>query len=515
MSRAPTRTKLSAATLRLAALAGVMAAFAASHLSATVPRPLVRFDGCLAVRRVDAQTSCLVKPQSDIVLWAENTPCEELLITESGAAVDVPSKVVNGGCQARVLIGQTNSASRLEVLSAKSGEVLLGLQIDRSRPTFLVRTSRTKLRAVPDLREAEDEYRNKLIASTSIEERIDITYALAVTYRRMGEADTARKTYASLFEIAHDAGYISVSIEAQLEQAQILSENQYTKQARGLMAFSASLSDPPDAFSKVMIGIQSGIATVMEENFSESNALFRQAYSIADGMSNRRLSEAALNQLIPGLMNTKQYNEAVSLLPKLDLLLVGANDCDRARILANQAWIALNLADIMEISRVPRMIADKRVSEVLADALASRKRCLANPALVRIYVSIARTALLDGRLGDAKDAIDKAKALPGFSTMVWQKLCMMDYEGQWALRAGKVQDAIRIFIELSAEAGKYPNNRQEFECRAALGKLEALGSNIEEDRSLVTKLQSCIDSGENGDPVLYHNIRQRRQKTSR
>lgn len=514
MSSHRTVAPLFSPTARLIAVLGILSGAVGAHLWAAVQRPLVRFDGCAAVRRLDGQTTCLAKPQTDIVLWAENTACEELLVTESGAAVEVPTKVVNGGCQAQVPVGQTSSVSKLEVLSAKSGEVLLGLQIDRSRPNFLARTGRTKLRAVPDLREAESEYRNKLIASTNIEERIDLIYALAVTYRRMGEADTARRTYASLFELAQDAGYNSVAIEAQLEQAQILSENQYTKQARALMMFSASMVDPPDAFSNIMIGVQSGISLVMEDNFSESNTLFRQSYKIAEGLSNRKLSEAALNQLIPGLMNAKHYDDAVRLLPKLDLLLLGANDCDRARILANQAWIALNLDDIMEKNTIPRMIAEKPISDVLADALASRKRCLANPALIRIYVSIARTALIEGRLADAKDAIDKSKALPGFSAMIWQKLCMMDYEGQWALRAGKVQDALQVFTDLFTEAGKYPNNRQEFECRATLGKLEALGSDIGQDRSLVNKLQSCLDSGENGDPVLYHNIRQRKQQIS-
>jgi tetratricopeptide (TPR) repeat protein len=472
---------------------------------------VVRFDGCTAVRRLDGQTTCIAKLRTDIVLWAENTLCDDLLFTESGAAVEVPTKLVQGGCQARVPVGQSSAVSRLEVLSAKTGEVLLGLQLDRSQPNFLARTARMKVRAIPDLSEAESDYYNKITPSISIEDRLDLTYALAVSYQRLGQLDAANKIYAQLRELADSAGYQSIAIAAQVATAQIFIDDSRITDAKAVLAKATAATQLIPGASAVAIDLQYAVATETQTAPGSVEVLeyFKRVYAISEGLRNTDILSLTAARLVGAFNDLKRFDEAKQVLPAMSAMLVGASDCERAKILSNQATLGMNLVEASNSMATPILIGDRLVRDILEDALASRKKCLSVPSLIRIQVSRARLALLEQRWADVHDAVLAGRELPGFGNMAYQMLSMQDYEAQRVLRIGEHQEALRLFTELARQADAIPGERVEFLIRAAIGKLEALRMMNKSDSAAIDLLRAWLQNRADQPPAIVGNISRR------
>jgi hypothetical protein len=193
----------------------------------------------------------------------------------------------------------------------------------------------------------------------------------------------------------------------------------------------------------------------------------------------------------------------------MSAMLVGASDCERAKILANQAVLGMNFVEAGDARNTPITIGERRIEDILDDALESRKKCLSIPSLIRIYVSRARLALLEQRLADVRDAVRDGRALPGLNNMAYQMLSLWDYEAQRVVLSGDPQEALRLFTELARQADAMPSERDEFLIRAAMGRLEALRMTNKSDSAATDLLRAWLQNSKEQPPALVGNISRR------
>lgn len=511
MERHRVRPWLSSPTARLVSTIAAFAALVGAGSQAGVSQPPpIHFDGCTAVRRIGSEQICLVKPQSQLTLWVESTACEALYVTESGAAIDFVGQRIDDGCQIPVQTGGSRDVTQLEVHSAKTADTWFRLTIDRSKPTFLWRTARMHARAIPDVENLEHTIQQKINQSTSGEDILDVLSEAAVASLRKGQAEQALRYYRQLSEHARSHSYITLAIEAAARQAQILSENGLTEQAKAILAESSKLLYPGDAQSFMLLSIQNGFAATMEEQSSVAVKYYSDSLRIAQGVGNQAQMGHLAALLIPSLVDAGNFKKARSLLPLLEKRADVNEPCEKAKSLFNLAAIGMDLA---ELEGLPPggmlMIGSRPIRDILNESLQARQKCMSNPALVRLYVFMTRAALMEGHLSDARTFIDLCRAVPGLSSMAWFHLSITDYESQWSIRSGQPKSALQVIEDGEKLLERYANERQEFKCRFAIGRMESLRLLKQVNDGALLEVRKCLPLLQDGDAALNENLLRR------
>lgn len=498
------RSWLSSSTARLVRIAGAcVALLGAGSVVGAPPAPLVRFDGCTAVRRSGSELSCLVKPQSEVTLWAESVSCNDLYVTESGAAIDVATSPVNGGCQIRFPVGTTLNVTPLEVLSTQTATPWLSLTIDRSNPTFLERKERMERRALPNVDVGV--LLTRIAQATNQEDKIDFTWTLAIAHERNGKIEQALNAYSQIIELANNNQYPYIAVSAAAKRGELLFRaGEYTEARRALSQVKDNLDE-----RLVASYLQWTEWNIVLPDISSEEALpvLDKLIRIAAALRNFSMQRDLTTWFIQALTDTNRLDEASKALSSFSL--EDLPDCRKSMLLANQAWLATDLIERRPEFPTELVLGTRTIRSIQAEAFTLRNdQCSSAGSLVTLANGMARVALLEDRLADAKVAIDQAKSVRSLVSNSYVALSLIDYEAQWSVRTDRKTQALSLFSELARRANS-AGDPEGFSCRAAVGLLEVAHVLNRDDEASRAMLKTCLPVVKKYNPPQYMNLTRR------
>jgi len=205
-----------------------------------------------------------------------------------------------------------------------------------------------------------------------------------------------------------------------------------------------------------------GVLAYQTADLRSALRLLREAFQSSEALGQKEYRASALQLLALVLQLLGREEEGEALLLDAERK-VGSDDCLRADVLANLAWLRLRSKHDPE-----------GVAELFERSLALREGpCDDAHARAAVLTDYALLALREGRDAEARARLDRARravdAPAGALVTVW-----LDVEGQIALRGGKSTEALAIFDRLAelAEGGALPIAAW----RAALGRARALAA---------------------------------------
>lgn len=458
-----------------------------------------QYSGCIAIHRTAVAQSCMVGPDSSLVLWIPQASCQGLQLTDGGRPLDAIPSEIEEGCQLRVAVpASPQSVTTLVVTDRRSQQPRLSIVLDRSNPNLLGWRRQVRAAATDDdlSRIVENLERTACPQAENVcqMERAD---ALARGYVRQGRIEEARRRLIEAAEHASHAGYPSVAVDAEREIAILLQEAGKFPLSWDSLQRAQSYATP--GYGKQIVELLYKKAGLLraEGHLLEALGGFQNCSVYA-----RRLSEdAALRAIVPLTTDLAialgKFDDAERGLKLFPQILEGASTCQRAWLLVDQASIIHELVVAGLTGQATHLIKPMDAVEAFRKAKTALDVCPDSPYWAYLYYGWAYSLFHAGSLTEAKTYLGKAHEIQGGNPEII--LGLLDLEGLIAFKEQHAEESLQLYLKLDAVLKQNPSFQQLlgglFVCNQVLGASisnQALGRQGEVE-TLATSLQRCID----------------------
>ncbi|MFO0575618.1 MAG: hypothetical protein U1A78_16605 [Polyangia bacterium] len=471
----------------------------------------ILYSGCKAVREPQSEPTCEISPESTLSIWVPAVACDTVRLEVPGQPLTPTSHAVYGGCQLKVRVGGQVANSSVEVRDARSGHTLWTLKLDRAKPEMFQIGERVRQRAAIDLEDFVATLRNKRSQSRDLVSMGEFSFGTAYVYMRLGQLDLAVSYYRHAIEYYLRAGYISNAADAAQKLAYNLQRSGLFAEAWQALADARSFAPANEGESRIWLAYQSGVISRAEEHLENAASWFERAYYDATRIGHRQLMGFTASLLADVYVAQDRKNDAERLLADMKIIADGESHCDRASLLAGMAWTGLVLAEDSSEPVKTARVGQELIRDLFEQALESRSKCVDNTSLSNIINGLAHTAFLEGRLVDARELSKKAGQTPGLSALGAMEL--VNLNARIALSSNQPSDAASSFKKLSELSLNSPK-RREFECKAAIGQIEAAYSLGRVENETLSVAKACLDPQSSGLGRLEVRILSRRARAA-
>lgn len=511
------RARFKLAAQALCSLGLTVALFVTAHAKSwlgtgRVAPPEVLFFGCKATRATKDGSICMPAAGGSLVFWVGSRPCDEIQILHNGRSLPVTSRTLQEGCQLKTAVLSSSISTSLVIGSRYTGESFWTLQIDRYDPELLEWTQRVQSRPETDLTEIAAELRRKKSSEIKAERLVDYTLASAWAHRRLGQMDLATQEYREVIEIAKRYGLSSIAVDAICRLVHTLRISGYLNEAKETLEEAKPLMTPGHGKERNDWAYHTANILQDEGHLREAAEWFGRVRDDAEKIDLRermRIATLCLAELFVGL---DLIANAQKLLGSFDLLIDGANECEKVNLLSLKAWIDIRVVESENLHGSSSSTSQPRIRQELFDALKAEATCKSNQNLANIYANLAQAALLDNHFAEAQGWVDKAFKVPGLQ--VRDELSLLTLEGRLALKNGRPKAAMRSFERLDKLSQEHPYGEYRLQqCSSALGMTEALRVLKQPTQALSETVKSCLDNENNTlGPWDLGNLRYRAKK---
>ncbi|WP_437313100.1 CHAT domain-containing protein [Sorangium sp. So ce385] len=431
-----------------------------------------------------------------------------LEVAAGGPARALGGTAVNGGVLARVEVaGAADAVTVTATLGAAAASFRLAVATSTAVPA---------LEEAEELRQAGrfDEATARLAALLE-DERPDVRAQaerkLARVVRVRGEPARAAELLAAA--IVRDRAEGRVSDEFQdrflLTFIRLYVDRQLGEARQGLDALAPLAVGYPEGAA--VAPYFRGLVAVEGGDLRAALGLFREAAERTVQLGVEDFQQQALQQWSVALGILGRHAEAVALMREAEARLpVGANPCQRARLLNNAGWLALRAADVrahMDNDGGEAALPDP--TPMLEEALhLSRVPCSEPVDRANLLVNLAYAALDRGHAEEARRRLDDARRenpSPSPLVEVWRLLL----EGRIAIAEHRPAQALAWFdqVEDRGERGAFLEARFEGALRRAealdmLGRAAAARAAFAEVEVLLEAWSRAVPLGEGRDTFL-------------
>lgn len=461
---------------------------------AAMPESQVLFRICRDIQNTAAGLVCMPSAAIPTVLWIARNSCDALQVTENDRALSADTKFVRGGCQLRPKGQSTGGRSTIKIIDLKSGFALWSLQVERNISGLFEQTDRMWSRALPDLETANADLDALNSQRKEPHKLLDIANARATILIRRGESEQAISALAEVAELAMRLGFPSIAFESAVRRMVMLRLAGLPEESDTVRRDATSLVTPGASWDEIQWAWHSGLILRAQEQLKPAEEWIRKATEYAERVDDVDNPRVMLPIWADVLIALDRMDEAQKVLNSISKYLEGIGDCQKAGLLANLGWLHLQMVQGEVQPTLVASPAQTMAKELLRQALALRFSCQDNASLANIHNGLAHVAFSEGRIAEAKAAIEEARSRPGISFS--ERLQTIELEARILLKEGKHKEALSLFQGLEQLSLSHPNERRQlFKCQAAIGSFEALQSASQEDPSVTDAVRDCISAG--------------------
>lgn len=426
----------------------------------------VLFHGCQVLQQTAHGLVCTLMADSPTVLWIAGYSCDALEFLEDGKIVSISAKWVKGGCQIRSISPATKIASSYTARIRDNHRVLWHVDVDRSMLSPLQLTRQILTRSLSDV-DSPIAYAISALTNDPPLSIIDRALASAIALSRLGRLDTALSSLAEVQELAEQAGYPSVSLEAAFRRIMTLRISGLLSEAERIrfVAQEKARAFPWDSKIQIRVNWHAGMNLRAMGMTTDAIKYVQQVVDDAwrvDDIPGLQVYMPVLADLFLALGRTSEMHSVIDEIP-----MQSTDECTRAGLLTNLG--ELYMQEMQASPSLTTSDLDVPAEKFLQSALAARATCSDRSTEADIYIGLAQVAIIKKRFADAASFVQKANHYSNHRS--FQRAQLLELEAQIALNFDKVDVAEQLIDRLDTlYAQKQLDWYELVRCKVAFGR---------------------------------------------